>query len=284
MHVSKACVELVKKFEGCRLVAYKDAVGVWTIGYGHTKDVYEGMVISQAVAEASLISDLEYFGQNVLKLVKVPLSQEQFDALTSFVFNVGVANLKSSTLLKKLNNKDYVGASEEFPKWNKAGGKVLNGLVRRRAEEKKLFETGMKPDVMTYSLKKDGEKKISENFKVKEFKCKDGSDTILIDDDFVAKYLQTIRDYFGKPLTINSAYRTPTYNKKIGGATNSYHMKGKAFDVTIAGVPPIDIARFAESIGINGIILYNTFVHLDNREHIYRARNNNGKVTVVNRF
>lgn len=132
--------------------------------------------------------------------------------------------------------------------------------------------------VKEYSISRDGEMKISKNFKVKEFRCKDGSDRILIDTDFVLNKLQKIREHFDAPVTINSAYRTESYNKKVGGAKSSYHMKGQAFDIVVKGHTPLEVARFAESIGITGIIQYNGFVHVDSRQTKYWARNDNGKV------
>lgn len=132
--------------------------------------------------------------------------------------------------------------------------------------------------VKEYSFSRDGEMQISKNFKVKEFRCKDGSDKILIDVDFVVNKLQLIRDHFEKPVTINSAYRTESYNKKVGGATNSYHVKGQAFDIVVGGHTPLEVAQYAQSLGINGIIQYNTFVHVDSRSTRYWARNDNGKV------
>ena len=138
--------------------------------------------------------------------------------------------------------------------------------------------------VKVYSLKKDGDKSISDNFKIREFRCKDDSDKILIDVDFAKKFLQKIRDHFGAPVTINSAYRTATYNKKIGGATNSYHVKGQAFDIVVKGHTPLEVAKYAQKLGIKGISQYNTFVHIDSRSKKYWARNNNGKVTVKSSF
>lgn len=131
--------------------------------------------------------------------------------------------------------------------------------------------------VKEYSLARDGEMKISKNFKVKEFRCKDGSDRILIDTDFAVNKLQAIRDHFGTAVTINSAYRTESYNCKVGGAKLSYHMKGQAFDIVVKCHTPLEVARFAQSIGITGIIQYNTFVHVDSRPTRYWARNDNGK-------
>ena len=141
--ISNNGLQLVKHFEGCYLKAYKCPAGVLTIGYGHTgKSVKEGMEITQEQAEVILKHDLERFESAVRDCVKVTLEQGQFDALVSFAFNCGAAALKSSTLLRKLNAGDVVGAAQEFHKWNKAGGKVLKGLVRRRAAEAHLFATG----------------------------------------------------------------------------------------------------------------------------------------------
>lgn len=138
--------------------------------------------------------------------------------------------------------------------------------------------------VKEYSLARDGEMQISKNFKVKEFRCKDGSDKILIDTDFVMNKLQKIRDHFSAPITINSAYRTELYNKKVGGAKSSYHMKGQAFDIVVKGHTTLELARFAQSIGVTGIIQYNTFVHIDSRPTRYWARNDNGKVIAKSTF
>lgn len=118
-----------------------------------------------------------------------------------------------------------------------------------------------------YSLAKDGEKTITKNFKVREFKCKDGSDVIFVSDELV-KILQQIRDHFGKAVTINSAYRTPTYNKKIGGATYSQHMYGTAADIVVTGVKPSEVYAYADTIlaGRGGVGKYDTFTHVDVRE------------------
>lgn len=138
--------------------------------------------------------------------------------------------------------------------------------------------------VKTYSLSKDGERNISPNFKIKEFRCKDGSDKILIDTDFVQNYLQKIRDHFGAAVTVNSGYRTAAYNKKVGGAANSYHVKGQACDIVVKGHTPLEVARYSQSLGIMGIIQYNNFVHVDSRAKKYWARDNSGKVTVKTGF
>ena len=131
---------LLKKFEGCKLKAYKDPVGIWTIGYGHTSaagapDVTEGLTITQAEAEEILKRDLVKYEKPVADMVKVPLSQHQFDVLVDFAYNAGVGNLKSSTLLKRVNAGDFDAVPNELMKWTKAKGKELPGLVRRRRAE-----------------------------------------------------------------------------------------------------------------------------------------------------
>jgi lysozyme len=133
-------LELLKVSEGLRLKAYKDAVGVLTIGYGHTgKDVTPGKVIDEAKAEALLLADVEWAENAVRTKVTVPLTMGQFDALVDFVFNLGAGAFAKSTLLKKLNAGDYAGAAAEFPRWDKAGGKVLPGLTTRRLAEQRMF-------------------------------------------------------------------------------------------------------------------------------------------------
>jgi len=140
MNISKEGLSLIKKFEGCELEAYKCAAGVLTIGYGSTKGVKKGDTITQEEADKLLLHEMEEYEGYVNKLVEVNLSQNQFDALVSWVFNLGPANLKASTLLKVLNSKDYEGVPAQIQRWNKAGGKVLEGLIRRRNAEALLFE------------------------------------------------------------------------------------------------------------------------------------------------
>lgn len=141
MKINEAGLNLIKDFEGCRLKAYLCPAGVWTIGYGHTQGVKPDMVITQLQAERFLRQDLKRFEDAVTSLVKVPITPNQFSALVSFAYNVGTGALYDSTLLRKLNKKDYKGAANEFLRWNKAGGKVLPGLTRRRLAEKDLFES-----------------------------------------------------------------------------------------------------------------------------------------------
>lgn len=139
MNVSDDGIDLIKQFEGCRLTAYLCPAGVWTIGYGHTGSVNKGDAIDEDEADILLRADLRRFERSVSKLVGVPLSQGQFDALVSFAFNLGGGALQRSTLRQKLNRGDYDGAAEQFMKWTRAGGRVLAGLVRRRQAEYELF-------------------------------------------------------------------------------------------------------------------------------------------------
>ena len=121
-------------------------------------------------------------------------------------------------------------------------------------------------DAKGYSLAKDGTKQIAKNFKVREFKCNDGSDVIFVADELV-RVLQQIRDHFGKPVTINSAYRTPAYNKKVGGATYSQHLYGTAADIVVSGISPSEVYKYADSIlKAGGVGKYPTFTHVDVRE------------------
>lgn len=144
MQTSDKGIALIKEFEGCKLTAYQDSVGVWTIGYGWTqpvdgKSIRAGMTIKQETAERLLKTGLVSYESDVSRLVKVGLTQGQFDALVSFTYNLGARSLSTSTLLRKLNAGDYAGAADEFLRWNKAGGKVMNGLTRRREAERALF-------------------------------------------------------------------------------------------------------------------------------------------------
>lgn len=139
--------------------------------------------------------------------------------------------------------------------------------------------------IKTYSRSKDGETSLSANFKVKEFACKDGSDSVLISTDLV-NLLQTIRNHFGKPVTINSAYRNAAYNQKIGGASGSQHVKGTAADIVVSGIAPLIVAKYAQSLmpSTGGIGLYSTFIHVDVRTNKSRWDQRSGKQVVVSGF
>ncbi|HBM9260805.1 TPA: lysozyme [Citrobacter freundii] len=147
MQTSEKGIKNIKDFEGCSLTAYPDpgtGGDPWTIGYGWThpvdgKPIKPGMTIKQETADRLLKTGLVSYENDVLKMAKVKLTQGQFDALVSFAYNVGSRALSTSTLLRKLNDGDVKGAADEFLRWNKAGGKVLNGLTRRREAERALF-------------------------------------------------------------------------------------------------------------------------------------------------
>lgn len=141
MKVSNNGINLVKRFEGLELKAYRDSVGILTIGYGHTHAVKAGDIITGEQADAFLREDLQVAELTINTNVKVKLTQGQFDALVSFVFNLGSGNFVKSTLIRKLNAGDYAGAADEFGKWVNAGGKKLPGLVKRRAAEREVFLT-----------------------------------------------------------------------------------------------------------------------------------------------
>lgn len=145
MRISQEGLALIKHFEGLSLAAYRCPVGIWTIGYGTTgvPEARPGSVITKERAEVLLQEDVSKFSKQVLALCRdVVVSQHQFDALVSFAYNVGIGAFKTSTLLKRLLQKDYIGVGNEFLRWTKAKGKVLPGLVKRRRAEALLFLGG----------------------------------------------------------------------------------------------------------------------------------------------
>lgn len=137
--ISQTGINLIKRWEGFRDKAYLCPGNVWTIGYGHTKTVYQGMCINKEQAEQLLKEDLRHFEASVSQLVTVKLNQVQFDALVSFTFNVGVYAFKKSTLLRFVNQGSFKDAANEFDRWVYANRKKLPGLVKRREDEKQLF-------------------------------------------------------------------------------------------------------------------------------------------------
>ncbi|OOF55775.1 lysozyme [Rodentibacter genomosp. 2] len=145
MKISEKGINHIIRDEGERLMAYQDIVGIWTIGVGHTgfvdgKPVARGMTITKEKSREILKVDLARFEKAVNANVKVPLTQNQFDALVSLAFNIGEGAFSRSTLVRKLNAGDYQGASQQFLVWKNAGGKVSQGLLNRRKREKALFD------------------------------------------------------------------------------------------------------------------------------------------------
>ena len=169
------------------------------------------------------------------------------------------------------------GTKNIVVQFQKDAGLVADGIVTDKTW--KALD-----DIKVYSRIVDGNKSLSPNFKIKEFACQDGTDMIVLHTDFIVDKLQKIRNYFNKPVTINSAYRSPTHNKKVGGSSNSYHVKGRAFDIVVKDVSPNEVAKYAQSIGIKGIIRYAWGVHIDSRGTKYWAVDSNGKKTPVNGF
>ncbi len=144
MQVSSVGKEAIEGYEGLRLTAYQDSVGVWTIGYGHTgPDVHQELTITQDQADQLMSADLHKFEDGVTRLVRVPINQNQFDALVSFAYNLGLGSLGNSTLLRLLNSRDYQGAADQFLKWTYAGHEQLPGLVKRRKAERAMFLTSV---------------------------------------------------------------------------------------------------------------------------------------------
>ena len=142
MKIGKKGLDLIKHFEGFKANAYVCPAGVLTIGYGTTRGVRRGQIVTKEEAVDLLMKDVAKFEKNVNTMVKVKLTQDQFDALVAFVYNIGPTNFKSSTLLRLLNQGEYDKVSEQMARWNKGDGKVLEGLVRRRSAEGVLFDTG----------------------------------------------------------------------------------------------------------------------------------------------
>ena len=140
MKISEDGLELIRNFEGCKTDAYQDSVGVWTIGYGHTKGVEEGQTCSFEDAEIMLSQEIEEYEGYINDMVKVDLQQHEFDSLVAWVYNLGPTNLGESTMLKVLNGGQFDRVPDEMKRWNRAGGLVLAGLVRRRQAESLMFQ------------------------------------------------------------------------------------------------------------------------------------------------
>ncbi len=144
MQMTREGLALIKRFEGYRGKAYRDPVGVWTIGYGHTSmagppSVSEGLEVSRVEADAILRRDVGQFARDVAACLRVALSPAQFSALVSFAYNVGIGNFRGSSVLKAVNGGDFAAVPRRLQLWTKAGGRVLPGLIKRRAAEAELF-------------------------------------------------------------------------------------------------------------------------------------------------
>jgi GH24 family phage-related lysozyme (muramidase) len=254
-------LDLIRRFEGCRLEAYLCPANVWTIGYGHTgPNVKPRLKITQADAEALLLSDVDRFARAVDTWIKVKLSNNQRCALISFTFNVGIGALQESTLRKRLNNgEDAVKvAMEELPRWNKGDGKILEGLVRRRKAEVDLFCRGVKP--LTDDVKLTPDKpfdfrvtphikygELTLNQEARRFDKQHQCDTAIV----LCNFLEKARAAFGgKPIIVTSGYRPPKVNASVGGASRSEHLYDApdtgAVDFYLEGVNIYDLQEWCK--------------------------------------
>lgn len=142
MKLNDQGIDLIKKFEGCRLDAYLDVAGIPTIGWGTVgTDIHLGLSWTQEDCDKILIADLDHVQSQVKKVLQVDLTDNEFSAICSLIYNIGIGNFKKSTLLDCLNEREWDLAAAEFPKWDHAGGRVVAGLLKRRMAEKELFET-----------------------------------------------------------------------------------------------------------------------------------------------
>ena len=307
--MNQESLDLIKEFEGLRTRAYQDSVGVWTIGYGTTAaaDVgivpREGMTITEAEAEEFLLRFVNRIEERVRPHITQPISDNEMGAFVSLAYNIGIPGFLGSTALRKFNEGDKAGAADAILMWNKAGGRVLGGLERRRWAERAHFLSTPRPeqeeapqrrsgwlsrlfrrkptrlntskaigrtpnDLPIYSKAEDYPIWRWPNFKPSEFDCK-GTGRIALDPDAMDK-LQALRTRIGKPFHIVSGYRSPEHNRNVGGAPRSKHMEGIAFDVSMSGHNREEFIREAEKMGFNGIGRYPSFVHIDTRPN--RAR------------
>lgn len=281
MKVSESGKKLIKDFEGLRLKAYKDSAGVMTIGYGHTGKLLPN-TITKSKAEEFFESDVVSAEKKVNKY-HYNYTQNQFDALVSFAFNIGNIDQLTANGTRTLDE-----ILEKIPLYVYAGGVKSTGLEKRRKAEYELFSSDYSivntkvntnnSTIKLYLYKKHANSYLSKNFQVKEFIAK-GSPLrdmyergvyfeVFIDDKLVG-FLQRIRDHYGKPIIITSGYRPKEYNKSVNGATSSLHIEGCAADIRIDGVTPKELAAYCKSIGVKGIGTYDDFVHMDTRENVY---------------
>lgn len=318
MKVNAKGLALIKHFEGLFLEAYIDPVGVWTIGYGHTKNAKKGMKITEGEAEALLREDLSLHEAFVESHVSISINDDEFSALVSFAFNVGNGALKSSTLLQLLNSGKKRKAAEQFDAWVKGtvgGNKVtLPGLVRRREAERKLFESGeldfgYGPVKISEELSKkslslvssdalamSGFKAKFDTWTIKHFSAHEllvkgyqnsnsDSDAYGLNTDppeelwdniiTTIRVLDLLREQLGVPIMTTSVYRSPAYNKAIGGAKNSLHMEFNAIDFIVKNttLTPSQWASRLQDMKAAGVFdgwigVYDHFVHLDTRGNL----------------
>ncbi len=297
LSLSSQGLEFIKQFEGFRGNLYNDVAGHCTIGYGHL--VHRGNCngtesaefisgITQQRATELLREAVRSFEQTVNDSVNVTLNQNQFDALISFSFNVGAGAFRSSTLLRLLNTGNYDVVPTELRKWVNAGGRPVQGLIRRREAESNLFTNARYSSGQSFynnafeatndSDIDDGERLDGNNFTVSltvpshcpinaattastahftinEFRSHDGVDvpvSIRGNVQALMEQLEVLRTEVNKPIRILSGYRSPEHNRSVGGATRSQHLCGQAADIQIQGMTPTEIHALIESLIASG--------------------------------
>ena len=286
MKLSDRGADLLKEFEGFRSCPYLDLAGTWTIGYGSTKGVGpKTPCITPAQAEARMRREIDATYGKAVNDLPVDLTQNQHDALVSFVYNLGPGAISSKTGIgRALRAKKWELAANEMLRWDKAGGRSLPGLARRRRAERALFlkdRPKPKPKPKPKGKPVAKRKQLSKNFNVSEFDCHNGQKVKRRDHDglqyLCRQFLEPLRARFG-PVHINSGYRPQAYNASIGGASRSYHnydihSNDQAADVTCARGTPKEWHAFLAGIrrkkrgGKGGLGLYSNFVHIDIRNH-----------------
>jgi GH24 family phage-related lysozyme (muramidase) len=260
----KIAQPFVANWEGFRAQAYLCPAKVWTVGYGATslrgKAVKAGDTITQPLAADLLADDLKRFHQGLVKLIPAVAgySASQQAALTSWAFNVGLGAVESSTLRRRLlaGENPRTVITQELPRWDKGdGGKVLEGLTRRRAEEVKLFQSGGPSPAPAFTPGSPFSYKITPNVaygeitlqsEARRFQRQHQCDTAVL----LAQFVQRARDFYGRPAVITSGYRPPKINAQVGGASRSEHLYDRpdtgAIDFYIDGIPVIQLQRWAD--------------------------------------
>ena len=271
------CVEMVAEFEGYREQAYRCPAGVWTVGYGTTvmagRRVVEGDRLTEPAARAILHKQLDGFAVRVRERVRVPVTKGMAGALSSLAYNVGAEAVHGSTLLRYLNDGNYVAAAQEFARWNKAGSEVLPGLTRRREAERQLFLADGVPgaaapqatsDLFTTPVFPGCHFTFGEVFQWDEKRvCRDP--LVLHRIRTLADHLEALRGAYGKPLGVTSWYRDSATNAAVGGVSNSRHLLGDAADVYPVGGDCYDLQAYCLQHWEGGVGkgADRGFVHLD---------------------
>lgn len=304
--VSDVGIELITRYEGFRSNAYLCPAGVWTIGYGSTRGVKQGDTITREAAIARFRKELLIYEKGVLDLLKTPANQNQFDAMVSLAYNIGVGAFNRSSVLRFHNQSIFGEAANSFLMWNKGGGQVLPGLVRRREEERKLYLTPdlsapqmdakRPPDeapkpapnrpkspiaipgigvVDAYSEIVEGiplfwYEAVHYNTSTKQARIPTAAHARNI--IALAREVGKAREQIGKPFRVTSWYRPEPWNSRAGGASRSQHLEGKGIDIAVEGETGRSLAQKL-SWWRGGMGIYRSLphiIHLDNRPGVAR--------------